>query len=111
MLNKKSSTPNGKVIYNSSIIRGIVNLAIADVEGVSPDKINDIKDSVKIKFLGDDSVSVDVTVSVAYGVNIPDVAYNIQQSIKHNVETMSDYKIQCVDVNVVDVIFDEARAD
>lgn len=104
---KNKAVPSGKVVYNSSIVRGIVVLAVSDVEGVAvPDEKGGKKgkDDVKLVFV-DKTVDVDVNVSVSYGYNIPDVAYNIQQSIKYNVETMSDYKVGKIDVHVVDVIF------
>jgi len=108
---KNKNITSGKVVYNGSIVKGIVSLAIYEVDGVASDKDkygkNISKDEVKLTFSNDKNVEVDVTVSVRYGFNIPDVAYNIQQSIKHNVEAMSDYKIKNVDVHVVDVLFDE----
>ncbi len=99
----------GKVVYNGSIVKGIVVLAVSEVEGVAKDKEGKLsqKEDVKITFLDGKNVEVDVSVSVLYGFNIPDVAYNIQQSVKHNVETMSDYKISNVDIHVVDVVFAE----
>ena len=42
--------------------------------------------------------------------NIPEVAYFIQQSIKHNVETMSKFKIVKVDVHVDSVEFNDEAA-
>ncbi len=101
-----NTTPSGKVIYNSSIVRSIIELAIPKVEGVSINN-NGGKDCIKLEFTGGYNVSVDVTVSVSYGYNIPDLAYYIQQSIKQNVEAMSEYKIDTVDVHVVDVTFDD----
>lgn len=104
-------TPSGKVIYNNTIVRSIIELAVPKVEGVALASQNAKreKDYIKLEFTGEYNVSVDVTVSVNYGYNIPDVAYNIQQSIKQNVEAMSEYKIDTVDVHVVNVIFDEGE--
>lgn len=99
--------PSGKIIYNSSIVKGIVTLAVSEIEGVSilTDKNGKIsRDAVKIDFNAD-SVAVDLTVSVCYGYNIPDIAYNIQRSVKQNVEAMSDYKITNIDVHVENVEF------
>lgn len=105
-----NATPSGKVVYNSSIVKSIILLAVPRVEGVSFDasKKSD-KENIKLSFSGEYNVAVDVTVAVNYGYNIPDVAYNIQQSIKQNVEAMSEYKIDSVDVHVVNVNFDEGE--
>ncbi len=104
---KDNATPSGKVVYNSSIVRSIIELAVPKVVGVAINTSGSSKDSIKLEFSGEFNVSVDVTVSVTYGYNIADVAYNIQQSVKQNVETMSEYKIDRIDVHVVDVIFDD----
>lgn len=109
MKNMRKDVPSGKVVYNNSIVRGIVSLAIAEVDGViagNGEKNKKNNNDILISF-DNDNVCVDVTVSVLYGYNIPDVAYNIQQSIKHNVEAMTEYKISSVDVHVVNVNFDE----
>lgn len=109
MAKLSNGMPSGKVVYNSSIVKGIVTLAVSEIEGVAiqMDKAGKpLKDSVKVEFNGD-SVSVDIVVSVHYGFNIPDVAYSIQRSVKQNVEAMSDYKIETIDVHVVNVEFDE----
>lgn len=108
MKNIRKSIPSGKVVYNNSIVKGIVSLAISEIEGVTVGGESKKKDDVLVTFNGD-NVCVDVTVSVLYGYNIPDVAYNIQQSVKHNVEAMTEYKISGVDVHVVSVSFDESE--
>lgn len=106
MKNVRKDIPSGKVVYNNSIVKGIVSLAISEIEGVTLGGSPKKKDDVLVTF-ENDNVCVDVTVSVLYGYNIPDVAYNIQQSVKHNVEAMTEYKISSVDVHVVSVNFDE----
>ena len=102
----------GNVNYNEGIVQGIVILAVSEVQGVSlkSDKIKDKADYIKIDFNSDD-VSVDVTIDIEYGFNVPDVAYDIQDSIKRNVEAMSRYKVSNVDVHVEGVIFNEANAE
>ena len=111
MAKLSNDMPSGKIVYNSSIVKGIVALAVSEIEGVSieTDRAGKAtKDSVKVQFNGD-NVSVDITVSVRYGFNIPDVAYSIQRSVKQNVEAMSDYKIETIDVHVINVQFDDVE--
>lgn len=106
-----SSERKGKVTYNSKIVNGIVSLAVSDVAGVSLVKDgNKLLDSIKIALNGD-SLAIDVTVDLIYGYNVSDVAFNIQQNIKHNVESMSKYKVASVDVHVKSVSFDGALVD
>ncbi len=100
----------GKISYNESIVKGIVALAVQNVEGVviKQNKRGEraIKESIKTKNTPN-GIYVSVSVCVSYGYTISDVAFNIQNSIRQNVETMSDYKISKVDVFVSDVLFEE----
>ena len=107
-LGSKIDTNLGKVNYDESIINGIVAVAVSNVEGVvfkSDKKGNkSLKDSIKI--VSDKTgVHVTVKVSVLYGYSIPDIAFNIQHTIKQSVEAMSRYHITDVDVFVNDVLF------
>ena len=104
----------GKVVYNVSIVKGIVSLAVEDVEGVAiQNKKKAVKkssDSIKVEVCANGAINVSVNVSIYYGYSIPDVAYNIQRNVKHSVESMSKYKIGNIDVKVNGVIFPEETA-
>lgn len=93
---------NGKVSYNTGIISGIVALAITEIEGVAllPGKRKGIR-----LYFEKDGVFADVSVIVNYGFNIPELAFRIQQAIKHNVESMTKYKVAKVDVHIQGVEF------
>ena len=101
---------NGKIVYNVGIVKGIVRLAVEGVEGVAiSNKRKSLKahaDDIKVETIGD-AISVKVSVNVYYGYSVSDVAYHIQENIKHNVESMSKYKIGGIDVKVNGVIFPE----
>lgn len=111
-INSSNETSRGKVTYNESIINGIVALAVESVEGVSLKPGKKAKKSFKdcIKIVNDKSgIHVTVTVGVLYGYNVPDVAFNIQHSIKQTVEEMTKYHIAYVDVYIDDVYFDDNK--
>lgn len=95
---------NGKVVYNAGIINGIVALAINEVEGVN--LVSGKRRGIAL-YLEKDGVYADVSVSVHYGHNVPELAYRIQQSIKQNVESMTHYTVAKVDVHIQDVVFDD----
>ena len=95
----------GKVVYNVGILRNIVALAVAEVEGTVPSEQN--KKSGVSLYIEKDGVYVDVSVAVQYGQNVPELAYRIQQTIKQNVENMTHFKVAEVDVHVLDVVFTE----
>ena len=102
-----SSTPNGKVVYNSEIVSGIVGLAINEVDGVS--LLNTKNKGVKLSF-EKQGIIADISVKVDANYNVPSLAFSIQQSIKHNVESMTKYKVAKVDVHIQDVDFSENSA-
>lgn len=102
-----TSTQKGKVVYNSGIVSGIVALAINEVDGVS---LLDTKNKgVKLKF-EKQGIVADISVRVNANYNVPTLAFSIQQSIKHNVESMTKYKVAKVDVHIQDVDFSENSA-
>ena len=95
----------GKVVYNVGILRNIVELAVAEVEGTMPSEQNR-KSGISL-YIEKDGVYVDVSVAVQYGYNVPELAYRIQQSVKQSVENMTRYKVAQVDVHIRDVEFIE----
>ena len=96
----------GKVVYNVGILRNIVMLAVEEVEGtVSTEKGK--KNGISL-YIEKDGVYVDVSVSVQYGYNVPELAYRIQQTVKQSVENMTHYKVAQVDVHIQDVVFGDA---
>ena len=95
----------GKIIYNTAIVENIVELAVAEVEGTVPNTAGK-RNGISF-FVEKDGVYVDVSVSVRYGYNVPELAYRIQQSVKQSIENMTSFKVAEVDVHVLDVNFDE----
>lgn len=102
---RNNSTQKGKISYNSGIVSGIVSLAISEVDGVS--LLNNKNKGVKLLF-EKQGIVADISVKVDYGYNVPSLAFKIQQSIKHNVESMTKYKVDKVDVHIQDVNFPES---
>lgn len=107
MRHDPTSTQKGKVSYNSGIVSGIVALAVSEVEGVS--LLNTKNKGIKLNF-DKQGILADIGVKVEYGYNVPSLAFRIQQSIKHNVESMTNYKVAKVDVHIQDVDFPENPA-
>ena len=96
---------NGKVVYNVGILRNIITLAVAEVEGTVSSEQN--KKTAISLYIEKDGVYVDVSVAVLYGYNVPELAYRIQQTIKQSVENMTHYRVAEVDVHVLDVVFSD----
>ena len=99
----------GKIYYNRSIVNGIVLLAISEIEGVKaatadPLKKRRNKKKAKKSVKG---IYVDVFVKINQSASVSDMAFKIQENIKHNVEAMTEYKLSKINVCVTDVLFDE----
>lgn len=99
-----TSTQKGKVTYNSSIVIGIVALAVEEVEGVS--LLAGKNKGIKLNF-DKQGIVADISVKVDSTVSVSSLAFKIQQSIKHNVESMTNFKVTKVDVHIQDVNFPE----
>ncbi len=100
-----TSTQKGKITYNSGIVSGIVALAISEVEGVS--LLTNKNKGIKLNF-EKQGISADISVKVDSNSAVSSLAFKIQQSIKHNVESMTNYKVTKVDVHVQDVNFSDS---
>ena len=94
----------GKVVYSADIVQNIVELAVAEVEGVV--SLEGKKSDVSLR-IDREGVYAMVSAVVKYGFNVPELAYRIQQSVKQSVENMTHYKVMEVDVHVADVVFCE----
>ena len=102
-----SSTQKGKITYDAGIVNGIVALAIKEVDGVS--LLNTKNRGVKLEF-EKDCIIADISVKVDYGYNVASLAFRIQQSIKHNVESMTKFKVDKINVHIQDVDFPDHLA-
>lgn len=102
-----TTTQKGKITYNPNIVSGIVALAINEVDGV--ELLNSKNKGVKLNF-EKQGIVADISVKVDSTSNVSSLAFKIQQSIKHNVESMTKYKVAQVDVHIQDVNFPENSA-
>ena len=107
MRHDPTSIQKGKITYNSGIVSGIVALAVGEVEGVS--LLNTKNKGVKLN-CEKQGIVADISVIVDSNYNVSSLAFQIQQSIKHNVESMTKYKVAKVDVHIQDVNFPESSA-
>ena len=107
MRHDPTTTQKGKITYNPNIVSGIVALAINEVEGVS--LLNAKNKGVKLNF-EKQGIVADISVKVNSDCNVSSLAFKIQQSIKHNVESMTKYKVAKIDVHIQDVNFTDAPA-
>lgn len=96
---------DGQIIYGSSILPNIILYAIEEIDGalVYPSK-------KPLNFIFEpEGLVIDVDVKINYLCSVPDIAFKVQESIRHNVEAMTEYKIATINVNVKDVFFDDTK--
>ena len=51
--------------------------------------------------------TIDVYILVKYGLRIPDVAWDVQESIKNNLQEYTGYNVRAVNINVQGIYFQE----
>lgn len=107
---KPHNIREGKLIYNTSIVDGIVLLAVQEIPyvelfAVSPrSKMR----SSAIKVTSDkDGVHIDVAIKIHYSQSVSDTAFKIQEAVRHNIEAMTEYHIASVNVLVCGIMFDD----
>ena len=98
----------GKLIYNTGIVDGIVLLAVQEIPYVELYAVapRDKMHSSAIKVYNDkDGVHIDVSIKIHYTQSVSDTAFKIQEAVRHNVEAMTEYHIASVNVLVCGIIF------
>lgn len=65
---------------------------------------------VKVE-MTDTEAAVDLYIVVKYGVRIPELAWEIQESVKNNIESMTGLIVEKVNIHIEGVNFDEEPTD
>jgi uncharacterized alkaline shock family protein YloU len=106
----------GAVRIANEVVAVVVGLAATEVPGVSAmsgglaggiaERLGrkNLAKGVKVE-VGEREAAVDLYLIVDYGVRIPDVAIQVQNSVKRAVETMTGLKVVEVNVHVQGVAF------
>ena len=63
--------------------------------------------SVVVAISEGDQVTIDVFVNAFSGVSIPDLAYDLQQTVCTEVEKATKFKVKAVNVNVAGIVFNQ----
>ena len=111
---KKSPTNanEGRLICCDSIVDDIVKLAINEIIGVRFDFSHPIINGNPIKVAFEkDGVHVDVSVKIHFMQSVAEMAFKIQESIRHNVESMTEFHVANVNVNIRGVYFEDEIDD
>lgn len=106
---------DGQVSYKRSVVLNIVNLSSKEINGVASLSNNGMS---KFKLLfsknyyhgckiifEENNVSVDVFLNVFFGYSVNDVAFRVQENIKRSIESMTEFKVEQINVYVRGVVF------
>ncbi len=125
MVEEKSRTlPTelGVVKIADEVVSIIAGLAATEIEGVASMSggigggiaevlgRRNFSKGVKVE-VGIDDAKVEIFIIVDYGVRIPDVAWDIQESVKNAVETMTGLQVSYVNVHVQGVHFPKTEEE
>ncbi len=101
----------GKIDISEDVIASIASLATMEVDGVvemvgglTKDiaaKLSKKYPAKGVKITSDDNdISVDLFLVLKYGVQIQQVASQVQEKVKHSIEVMTGFNVVQVNVNV-----------
>lgn len=100
----------GKIIYGDGIVDGIVMLAVSELEYIelynTPSRGKMRSSAIKVDF-DKDGVHVEVAIKIHFSQNVSDMAFKVQEVVRHNVEAMTEYHVASVNVIVNGVMFNE----
>ncbi|HIT78003.1 MAG TPA: Asp23/Gls24 family envelope stress response protein [Candidatus Limihabitans stercoravium] len=99
---------SGRLVYNSSLVKDVVDCALSEIDGVVkyPPQSKQARDSIRYEQSGEE-MYIDIYVKLRHNVKVGTVAGQIQSEVKSNIENMTEFKVKSVNVHVVDVEFEE----
>lgn len=115
-MDKKSNKPVGTIKVSESVIVKMAELAAAEIDGVycrgqapapSNTKSKVLGRPVRAR-LGEDTAEIRVDIVVMEGFNAVNVAEAVQKSIKSAIQSMTNFTVTKVDVNVAGIKFKES---
>lgn len=119
-IDKDRDQENGQITYATEVIATIVSVATTEVDGISgiagSGAISGIlakgktPRGVKVDMDGE-SVGVDVSVTVDYGMPIQKVGRNAQENVRKSIESMTGLHVEKVDLHVVGVSFEKENQE
>lgn len=112
----KAQTESGVIRVHESVVSSIVRKAVLGINGVLRFAGNSLVDNIA-EFvgsksmldraisieMGENSVSVEVQIILQYGVFIPEVAEDVQKVIRSQVQDMTGFPVETVNVVIMDI--------
>ncbi len=120
MYEEKIMDNTGKINISEEVIAVVAGVAASEVSGVAEMNTSlaggitellgkkNYSKGVKV-VIEEDQVKISLSVTVCYGCNIPDVATEVQEKVKREVETMTSLNVTNVDVLVNGIAMPKAE--
>ena len=107
---------------SDEVIETIASVAVSNVDGVCSTgfgfvdgiarRLSKKPSTSGIKAnMGEGTTNVDVNIVVKYGARIPEVAWNVQDAVKKEIELMTGLAVEKVNVRVVGIEIPEDKKD
>lgn len=94
---KRNNVFSDGITYGHNVLRSIIRLATQEISGVESVSGRGVR-----CYIVGDTIDADVYIEVNSEVRCSDIAYKVQANIKKSVETMTDYKMGVINVNIID---------
>ncbi len=119
MAEKNNESVKGKITMERSNLVSIIEFATKEINGVvnigqsnKPwyKKIFKKKnDGILIKFEKDGALIVDIYIDISPMVNVPDIAYRVQENVRNSLSTMVAIKPLKINIHIENVVVGEAE--
>lgn len=105
------------ISISEEVVATIAGIAAQEVKGVASMNANGIGEmlgrktkGVKVQ-IGDKDTVIDINVTVEYGARIPDIAWEVQNKVKTQVEKMTGLNVAAVNVHIQGVSVPKKKQD
>lgn len=119
VMTEEPQSVQGSVHISEDVITELAKRSLSTIEGVqagSPGLASKLglgrkaTEGVRISLdenAGTSEITVDVYVMVKYGLRIPDLAWDVQECVKRQLEDLTGYVVKAINVNVQGIYFAE----
>lgn len=108
--------PIGNIKISVDVVAKIAGIAASEIDGVSAmhksfvggvaQKLGKKNSSQGVKVeITEDMTTIDLYLVVEYGVKIPELAWNVQESVKASVEAMTGLNVAAVNIHIEGIDF------
>lgn len=99
----------GKIVFGDAIVHNIVTLSVSElpfVELYHKSNVDNENPSVSVYF-DKKGIDIDIWVKIHYTQRVSETVFRIQEAVRHNVESMTEYHLLSVNVFVMGVLFED----